>query len=165
MPCVRSAKTEDRMSEIRRIVTFKCSAFNTTKEKEKFINPNNYGDDVAEWFAVELEKLGAKVDREDDFPGQEDFGWYIDFTLGEKPFTLVVGSRPDEGDKFEWVLWIERQCGFLGSIFGGRDKNIAPESIQAIHKILSGRNDVSEIRWHLKADFDKGIENTTTERP
>lgn len=153
------------MSEMRRIVTFRCSAFNTSKDKECFINPCNYGDDVAEWFAIELETLGAKVDREDEFPGQEDFGWYLDFSLGEMPFTLVVGSRPDEGNRFEWVLWIERQCGFLGSIFGRREKRIAPESVQAIHKILSERKDVSDIRWHLKADFDKGIENTATERP
>jgi hypothetical protein len=45
------------MNELRRIVTFRCPAFNATEEKEKFINPNNYGDDVAEWFAAELEKM------------------------------------------------------------------------------------------------------------
>lgn len=153
------------MNELRRIVTFRCPTFNTTEEKEKFINPNNYGDDVAEWVAAELEKIGAKVDREDDFPGQEDFGWYIDFQIGGNPFTLAVGSRPDYGNKFEWVAWIERQCGFFSSMFGGREKNIGLEAIQTIHRILKGRKDVTDIRWHLKADFDKGKEDTATDKP
>ena len=153
------------MTTTRRIVTFRCASFNTTEEKDKFINSGNFGDDVAEWIASELEALGAKVDREDDFPGQEDFGWYLDATLGDIPFTVVVGSRPDESDSVEWVLWIERQCGFIASILGRNKKNIAPASIQTIHKILSGRDDVSEVRWHLETDFDAGKEDTATERP
>lgn len=112
------------MNAARTVVTFKSGAFNTSQEKTTFINPGNYGDDVAEWLATELELRGAIIDRTDDFPGQENFGWYIDFVLADKTVTVVVGRRPGDGDQFEWVAWIERQCGFVTSILGRRNKNM-----------------------------------------
>jgi hypothetical protein len=156
---------EFKMNEPRNVVTFRCPSFNTTQQKEKFINGGNFGDDVAEWVATELEKRGAKVDREDDFPGQEDFGWYVDFQLGESPFTFVIGHRPEEDGSVEWVGWMERQCGLVGSLFGGRNRRIDPQSVETIHSILKARTGITAIRWHLKADFDKGIEDKAAEQP
>ena len=153
------------MNEPRTIVTFKSDAFNTSQEKPKFINPGNFGDDVTEWLANELERRGAVIDRDEDFPGQEDFGWYLDLSLKDKPYTIVVGRRPGEADDFEWVAWIERQCGFFGSITGGRNKGIGTEAPQILHQILSTSGNVSSIRWHLKTDFDKGKEDSASEKP
>jgi hypothetical protein len=94
------------------------------KRSPNFISPGNFGDDVAEWFADELERRGAVIDRDGDFPGQEDFGWYLDLSLKDKPYTIVIGRRPGEADDFEWGAWIERQCGFFRSITGGRNKGM-----------------------------------------
>ena len=60
------------------LATFKSNLFNSTETKDYFINPNCFGDDVAKWLLQELRAKGIKTDKE---PGQEDFGWFFDFTL------------------------------------------------------------------------------------
>ncbi len=56
------------MTKNRTIFTFYAPSFNTKKNKKYFINPNNYGDDLAVWLADELEKRGAILDKKGEFP-------------------------------------------------------------------------------------------------
>lgn len=44
---------------MRTLVTFKSTAFNTTEEKETFINPGCFGDDVGKWLIRELRSRGV----------------------------------------------------------------------------------------------------------
>src|SRR6267378_7831977 len=122
-------------SEIRTVVTFNSKAFNMVEPKDYFINPCCFGDDVAKWLINELRKQGVKADEQ---PGQEDFGWYLNFEITGKGHTLVIGHRPSgESEAGIWIGWLERNTGFIGSLFGGRKRGIQPSAIQAIHRILS----------------------------
>ena len=139
---------------MRTLVTFKSSAFNTTASKDYFINPGCFGDDVAKWFMAELRTKGIETDKE---PGQEDFGWYFNFALPEGKHCLVIGFRPgDDKEEGTWIGWLERACGFVGSLLGGRKRGISTSAVGAIQKVLSGSSKIRDIRWHVRSDFDKG---------
>ena len=60
------------------VAVFESRAFNHTEPKEYFINPCCFGDDLARWLMEELAQQGIGVDDE---PGQEDFGWYFEFSI------------------------------------------------------------------------------------
>ena len=78
-------------SEIKTVVTFESTAFNMAEPKDYFTNPCCFGDDVAVWLIGELRKQGLTTDEK---PGQEDFGWYLNFKVTETSHTLVIGHRP-----------------------------------------------------------------------
>jgi hypothetical protein len=61
----------------------------------------------------------------------------------------------------EWVGWIERDCGLIGGIFGAR-KKVEKEVCEMLEKVLVNSDKVSELRWHFKEDFDRGIEETAS---
>jgi hypothetical protein len=69
------------MDKLRSVFTFYTKCFNNNETKDYYVNPANYGDDVAMWLAEEMEKNGATIKREKEFPGQEDFGWYFKFVF------------------------------------------------------------------------------------
>lgn len=143
-------------SEIRTVVTFESSAFNMTKPKDYFINPGCFGDDVAEWLIGELRKQGMGTDEK---PGQEDFGWYLNFESAGIGHTFVIGHRPHgETEEGTWIGWLERKRGLIGSMLGGRRRGIQASAAQAIHQILTGSPMVRDVRWHFQYDFARGIE-------
>ena len=131
--------------------------------KDYFINPCCFGDAVAKWLIAELRKQGAKTDEQ---PGQEDFGWYLNFEITGKGHTFVIGHRPaGESEAAIWIGWLERNPGFIGSLFGGRKRGIQPSAIEAIHKILSNSALVRDVRWYLQRDFDEGNQERGTRSP
>jgi hypothetical protein len=147
----------------RTVVTFQSAAFNTTEPKDYFINPCCFGDDVARWLIRKLEGQGIETDAE---PGQEDFGWYFNFKLGEEVYCLVLGFREgDEGGEGEWVGWIERTRGLIGSIFGFRKRDISNAAPEAIHEALSNASEIRNVRWHTRNDFDRGNDAAAIESP
>jgi hypothetical protein len=102
----------------------------------------------------------------DSEPGQEDFGWYFNFKLGENFYCVVIGFRPDEEDgEGEWVAWVERARGFVGSIFGFRKRDIEVSACNALHAVLLDADAIRNIRWHTKTNFDRGIEDQFSEMP
>jgi hypothetical protein len=127
-----------------------------TEPRDYFINPCCFGDDVAEWLIGELRKQGMGTDEK---PGQEDFGWYVNFELAGINHTLVIGHRPHgETEEGTWIGWLERQRGLIGSILGRRKRGIQSSAAQAIHQILTESQTVRDVRWHFRRDFDRGIE-------
>lgn len=151
------------MSQIRTLVTFQSSAFNTTERKDYFINDCCYGDDVARWLMEQLRGRGIQTDAE---PGQEDFGWYFGFRVGDTDYHFVIGHRPADGsDPAVWIGWLERKAGLLGSMFGGRKRGIQPDGARAIHSVLSSSPQVSSVRWHHQQDFDAGREDNGQTEP
>jgi hypothetical protein len=78
-------------SEIRTLVTFESTAFNMAEPKAYFINPCCFGDEVAKWLIGELRRQGVDADEK---PGQEDFGWYLNFEVTGTGHTFVIGHRP-----------------------------------------------------------------------
>lgn len=147
----------------RTVVTFRSEKFNSNRPQEYFINPCCFGDDLCRWLIAQLTADGIGCDPE---PGQEDFGWYFNFRLGNDLYCLVCGFRPADGDcAGVWVAWLERSTGFLASLFGGRNRNIDASAPAKIHKVLARCAEISHIRWHIKEDFDRGNEEAGTESP
>ena len=143
-------------SEIRTVVTFESTAFNMTEPKDYFINPCCFGDDLAEWLIRELRKQGIRTDEK---PGQEDFGWFLNFEAAGIGHTFVIGHLPNgETEAGTWIGWLERQRGMIGSILGGRKRGIQSSAARAIHQTLTGSPMVRDVRWHFERDFPHGIE-------
>ena len=140
-------------SEIRTVVTFESAAFNMAEPKDYFINSCCFGDDVANWLIAELRKKGVETDEK---PGQEDFGWYLNFTVQGTQHTFVIGHRPNgESEAGTWIGWLERSRGFIGSILGRRKHGIHPSAVEAIHGTLSSSPLIRDVRWYSQRDFDK----------
>jgi hypothetical protein len=148
---------------MRTVVTFRSIAFNTTERKPYFINDGCFGDDLASWLIGELQRRGVTTDER---PGQEDFGWHVDFQSSAAGSTLVLGFRPENDQSGgTWVGWVERSRGFLASVFGGRNRNVDPRAAELVHSILSSSSQISDIRWHDRRDFDKGLLDRGTGAP
>lgn len=146
-------------ARVRTIVTFKSPDFNTSDNKNYFINPGCFGDDVVRWIAQELRAKGHQSLGE---PGQEDFGWYLIFKVGEVRHCLVIGYRPDD---CVWIGWLERHYGPVGSLLGFRKRGIQPGAVAAIQEILCGSPRVNDVKWHFPRDFDHGREGLGKPEP
>ncbi len=143
-------------SGIRTVVTFESTAFNMAQPKEYFLNPCCFGDDVATWLINELRKKGVQTDEK---PGQEDFGWYLNFEVTGVGHTFVIGHRPTgESEQGTWIGWLERNRGFIPSLFGTRKRGIHASAVEAVHNILSSSSQIRDLRWHFQHDFDTGHE-------
>lgn len=144
----------------RTYVTFEATGFNTTEDKEEFINPGNFGKDVAEWLISELK---GKVPNIDPEIGQEDSGWYFTFTGNSgKTYDFLVGRRGDE----DWLGCFECSLGFFKSILGLRKiSKVDREDLVVFHKILKCSNHISNIKWHYEKDFMKGNEDAYSDTP
>jgi hypothetical protein len=142
-------------SETRTVVTFTSSGFNTTEPKQYFINPCCYGDDLAKWLIEQFKIQGIDTDEK---PGQEDFGWYVIFSVNRMPHCFVFSFRPSEdGGGGEWIGWVER-CGALRTFLGRRTNDVHSSAVQAIHQTLTAAPIIQDVRWHLQRDFDHGNE-------
>jgi hypothetical protein len=142
------------------VVTFESAAFNTVEAKEHCINPTCFGDDLAAWLMHQLQGMGVETDEE---PDQEDFGWYFSLRVPEGEHCCVLSYRP--GDPGCWVAWLETSRGLLASLSGVRHRRIASSASAAIHRALSGAPEVTGFRWHEKADFDRGHEDSAAGEP
>jgi hypothetical protein len=136
------------MPPLRTLVTFQSSAFNTSQERDDFINPGNFGDDLARFLMDGLRRHGFEVE---EGVGQEDHGWFFTYRCNGVPYDFIVGWADGE-----WIGWVERRVGFLASLLGARQRGIAPEAAQAIHAALSDAPEISGIQWHRPADFQAG---------
>lgn len=129
------------LPNMQKCVAFKSNSFNTEAPREYFINPGCFGDDVALWLISELRARGYSTDAQ---PAQEDFGWYFTFQVEGSAHQAVIGYRP-EADNGDWLCFIERKAGVLGSLIGTR-KDIEPAAVEVIHKILASSPKVSAVR-------------------
>jgi hypothetical protein len=148
---------------IRRNVIFKSNAFNTTEQRESFVNEDCFGDDLARWLIEELRARGYEVLEE---PGAEDFGWYLKFVAGGKRYCFVISFCPAYGEtEGRWMCTMEL-AGFLGvmkgALIGGRNRGISTEAVQAVHSILISSPEIRELRWFSDADY-KVEQNGQTE--
>ena len=136
---------------MRTFVTFQSAAFNTTRQEAYFINPDNFGDDLARWMIRELRGRGVEVG---DDPGQEDHGWYFAFRSGGVEHDFIVGWR----DEDEWLGWLQRRVGLLASLLGARKKGIGVDATMKIDAVLSASDEIRDVRWHFEKDLMAGRE-------
>jgi hypothetical protein len=127
-------------------VEFRSTAFNCTEPKDYFINECCFGDDVCQWLIGELRGRGFIATSE---PGQEDFGWFATFEFGGVQHCFIVGFQPNDpaaGDR--WLGCLERQTGFISSIFGRRKRGISPDAVALIDSVLRSHPAIDCIVWH-----------------
>ena len=142
---------------MRTYVTFRSDAFNTTKTKDDYFNPGNFGDDVAHWLRDQMTARGVQLDPEVE---QEDHGWFFTFTPQQTNHDLVVGWR--DGD---WVCWVEKAAGLVASLFGARKKGVEPSAVELVDEILKSSGQIRDIRWHHAKDFLSGKEEGAPSPP
>lgn len=126
-------------------VTFKAPAekFNVSEVKEYFINPNCFGDDLGDWILSKLSERNISV--EEDGPDQEDFGWYVNFTIdGEEITCLIIYNESDR----VWTLVFEYNAGLIGSIFGKRNKKVGSNVVELFSEILESDPKIKSIEWN-----------------
>ena len=154
-----TASSSARTAATRTVVTFRASGFNTSTEHDDFINPGNFGEDVARWLRDELRARGFPVDEE---IGQEDFGWYFSFACAGQKFDIVLGYQFD--DRI-WIAWVERSVGLIATMFGRRTRGVSLDPLIAIHHVLSDAARVRDVRWHRSREFKAGDESNWAPTP
>lgn len=122
-------------------VTFRSSAFNTSEVRPYFINDYCFGDDLARWMIGRLRDAGVETGAE---PGQEDFGWYFEFSVPSGRHCCVLGFRPDDD---AWFLWLERSRGFVGSVLGMRNRGIGADAVNSLNDALTGAGEITDLQW------------------
>jgi hypothetical protein len=151
------------MIRIRPLVTFKSTAFNITEPRSYFINKCCFGDDIAKYLLSELQRSGL---RAGDEPGQEDFGWYLNFAVAGVSHCFVLMYRSDDvREGATWIGVLERNRGFFGSVFGRRKHGIQESAANAIHRILAASTFIRDVRWYFQEDFDNGHEEKGASTP
>jgi hypothetical protein len=134
---------------MRTVATFESREFNLTEPRDYFINEGCFGDDLGRWLIDALRATGVEAGPE---PGQEDFGWYVNYTISDQTFCAVIGNV---GGEF-WFVAIERVTGFLSSVLGGRRRYIQASGVMRVHDILSAAPEVRNLKWHHWHTFRRG---------
>jgi hypothetical protein len=117
----------------------------------------------AKWLIGELRGHGLSVSRE---PGQEDFGWHLNFQSQSSSSTFVISFRPDnEQEGKTWIGIIERNCG--SSLLYSADAHGESLHLQSrpFTKYCRALGNVEELRWHFRRDFDQGREELGASSP
>lgn len=78
---------------------------------------------------------------------------------------MLVYRSDDVREGATWIGVLERNRGFLGSIFGRRKQGIQASAAKAIHGILAISTLIRDVRWHFQEDFDKGYEEKGASTP
>lgn len=123
-------------------VSFKTKKFNCTEPKDYFINPICFGDDVGKWL-IECFRQ-RRVTFEEDGPDQEDFGWYVNFSVSGKDYTVLIIFSEEER---QWHFILEYNAGLIASLFGKRRRMVDAAAIDLIDEILKSEPEISEINW------------------
>jgi hypothetical protein len=145
---------------MRSYVTFRSARFNTAEDREIFLRPGHFGDDVAAWFADRLTENGWDVEEEIT---QEPLGWFVTFSKNGEEFDLGVSClNPERG---VWLAWLEQPAGFFTHLFGKRNRAIADSGPRAIHAILENAPEVEGICWHTRDQFVRGEIEEGSEAP
>ena len=130
------------------VFQFHSTSFNTKVPRDYFINPNCFGDDVARWMIEKLRQLGITTATT---PEQEDFGWYLKYSINDREHCIVLGFQPNDASRGDcWIGEIERHMGFLGSILGMRHRGIDNQAIEVIDSILKSAPEILDLKWSYR---------------
>ena len=136
-------------------VTFLSDAFNRTEEKENFINPCCFGEDLARWVIPRFTDTRLKIDPE---PCQEDWGWEVFVTCDGKGFFIGIGQYELDGGELGWLCFVESRLPFYKKWVGATDDSERQRVCAAFHSVLASAPKIRDIRWHTKENFTKGNE-------
>ena len=145
-------------------VTFVTKLFNTEEEKDYFINPDCFGDDLAKWLLERLDR--RKLTKLDAKPGQEDWGWYFFAKVGQQDFLVCLGFYENDDTPSTWLVYVESQLSWFGRKFlGHSDESEMATLCSELDRVLHSDQQISHVRWHTKENFMKGNEDDWTPHP
>jgi hypothetical protein len=125
---------------------FNSSKFNLSVEKDNFINPCCFGEDIANWLKERLITRNIKVTE----PDQEDWGWYIELENNGDSYFIGIGGYPEEGDHSdygEWRIMVEKKRSFLHKLTG-KNKTTGNEGIfSIIREILESETSFKDVHF------------------
>jgi hypothetical protein len=129
-----------------RHILFRTSRFNLSVTKPHFINPDCFGEDLADWLKNKFVKRGTDVGR----LGQEDWGWYLEVKNAEDSYLLGMNGIRDEASSGEENLgeWriIVKENRSLGQWLGGEGrKDVDDAMLTTIEEILRAEPDFNEV--------------------
>ena len=136
-------------------VSFVTKLFNTEEVKDYFINPCCFGDDCAQWL---IDRLASQnIEKIDEKPTQEDWGWCFFVSTGQRNFLIGVGLTEDAEPSNTWLVFVESQLGWIDRRFSGKsDASALLETCAAVDRALKSASGISDVRWHYKEDWIKG---------
>jgi len=142
-------------------VTFLSDAFNQTEIKKNFINPCCFGEDLADWL---VRRLGDTDLTAAPKPCQEDWGWEVFVTCGNKRFFIGTGQYK-LGNQFGWLCFVESCLPFYKRWLGVKDAAEQQRVCAVFHSVLASASEIRDIRWHTKENFVKGNEADWKSQP
>ncbi len=86
-----------------RTATFTSDQFRPYLPDSCQVNPNVLGFELAAWLSRALAADGIIT----SYPGQEDWGWYLEF-LDEDDEYLICCSGSEESGKYAWRVFVDR---------------------------------------------------------
>lgn len=127
-------------------ILFDTNRFNLSETRKHFINPNCFGEDLAEWLRAKLLDRGIPTIE----PDQEDWGWYIEAKVGDASYFIGIGGNADETtndvNQGEWRLMVQKHRT-LGDKLSGKNRPSPDDPIfGVIEDILRGEPDIMNIR-------------------
>lgn len=141
---------------MRSLVTFRSDAFRKGGAGAEPIHPASLGEDLAGWIIAASRAQGIQTEEE---PLQEDYGWVVTMVVEGVPHWIILGYRPvseDEGD--DWVAWVERKRSLLGLLRRRRGRVPNAAAVRAVHRILEDAPEITDLRWHVAEEFERGRE-------
>ena len=141
-------------SYMRTHVTFLSDAFNRIEQRENFINPCCFGEDLARWVIPRFTDAHLKVDPE---PCQEDWGWEVFVTCDGKEFFIGIGQYELDSE-LGWLCFVESRLPFYKKWVGATDTAEQQRVCNSFHSVLVSAPEIRDIRWHTKENFAKGNE-------
>ncbi len=135
-------------------VTFLSDAFNRTEEKENFLNPCCFGEDLVRWMIPRFAGTHLKIDPD---PRQEDWGWKVLVSCEGRQFLIGVGQY-EVGRESGWLCFVESRLPFFKKWVGANDSAEQQQVCAALHSVLSSSPEIRDIRWYPSESFTKGKE-------
>lgn len=141
----------DTPTGLHNFVSFQSKLF-STEERDHYINPCCFCEDLALWLAKKLEGLLPSLAID---VYQEDFGWVVDcHQTEEKYVVMVIAHLLDGGDRAtgSFAIWVtDRPPGFLSRIFRGATSKTLIENkramIRAIDSALHAQAGIRQVTW------------------
>ena len=139
-----------------RCVTFASRRFESRTPGPHFINPGNFGEDLATWLRSRLPERFAPGE-----PIQEDYGWGVWVQAGSDPYWIAVGKMDeDEGEAAAdavptWLIALAYEPGFnlLRRLTHRPRREDLDALCAAVHDALQGEAEIDEVRWWGEQPF------------
>jgi len=115
--------------------------FEATTPGENFINPRCFGEDFATWLRDQLSESGLDVSD----PIQEDFGWIILTTIGDRKFTISIGIMDESIGRVraDWCIAVayEKPLNKFRSWFKPAPTDTLNALFQAVRTAMESQSD------------------------